>query len=135
MKVVLIIAGWFFIALGVLGIFLPLLPTTIFLLMAAWCFARSSQRFHHWLLSHPRLGPFIEAWQSGRGLEQGLRKRIIICLWLSLGISMLITGFSLKSPWVLCIFPVIGIGVSYHLYSMPSYQASKTKPLNQADQT
>lgn len=53
-------------ALGLVGIFVPLLPTTVFLLVAAWAFARSSPRLHRALLDHPRLGPPIQRWQSQR---------------------------------------------------------------------
>ncbi len=56
-------AGSLCLAAGVIGIVLPLLPTTPFLLLAAFCFGRGSQRVHDWLLAHPRLGPPIEAWR------------------------------------------------------------------------
>lgn len=56
--------GLVMVALGVIGIFVPLMPTTTFLILAAWCFARSSRRAENWLLSHPRLGPVIVAWRQ-----------------------------------------------------------------------
>lgn len=121
-QLLLISLGWICIALGVLGIFLPLMPTTVFLLIAAWCFARSSERFHSWLVAHPHLGPFIHAWQSGQGLEQGLRNRIIASLWISLTLSALISFYATHSLLLLIIFPLIGFGVSYYIYSLPCYQ-------------
>jgi len=59
--------GWLCIVLGVIGIFLPILPTTPLILLAAWSFARSSQCFHFWLLNHRSLGPIVHAWQNGGG--------------------------------------------------------------------
>ena len=57
-------AGWGALALGVVGIFLPVLPTTPLVLLAAWCFSRSSERLHRKLLDHPRLGPPIRDWEA-----------------------------------------------------------------------
>ncbi len=54
------------LVVGVIGIFVPLLPTTIFLLIALWAFSRSSPRFHRWLYEHPRLGPPLRAWHQHR---------------------------------------------------------------------
>lgn len=56
--------GWLCVGLGLLGLVLPVVPTTPFLLIAAWAFARSSQRFHDWLLNHRRLGPPVRAWRQ-----------------------------------------------------------------------
>lgn len=56
--------GWANIGLGVIGIFIPGLPTTIFLIIAFWAFSKSSERFQNWLWSHPRLGPPIRAWRN-----------------------------------------------------------------------
>src|SRR5262245_46879620 len=63
MRIVWLVAGWLAMGLGLAGVFLPLLPTTPFLLLAAACFVRSSPRLHARLLAHPRLGPFLEQWR------------------------------------------------------------------------
>lgn len=92
MKFLWAFLGLLCIALAVIGIVLPLLPTVPFLLLAAFLFAKSSERLHNWLLSHPRLGPPIEDWQS-RGAIQPAAKRlatisIVVVFLLSLLIGM-----------------------------------------------
>lgn len=71
-----IAAGFVCVALGVIGIPMPLLPTTPFLLLAAYFFARGSQRWHRWLLTHPALGPYIIAFREGRGLTRAQKWRV-----------------------------------------------------------
>jgi len=83
----LLALGWLSVALGVLGIFLPVLPTTPFLLLAAACFMRSSRRFYLWLVEHPRLGPWIRDYLSGEGIPRRAKGYAIALMWLSIAIS------------------------------------------------
>jgi hypothetical protein len=75
------------VVLGAAGIFLPLLPTTPFLLLAAYLFARSSERWHRWLLDHRQLGPYIHAWRNKSGFTVAQKIRIGLSFTLLLGIS------------------------------------------------
>jgi uncharacterized membrane protein YbaN (DUF454 family) len=85
MKFVYIAIGWIAVALGIAGVFLPLLPTTPFLLVAAGAFARSSPRLEAWLLNHPRLGPPLIAWRQKRAIPTRAKVIAIIAMAASLG--------------------------------------------------
>ncbi len=65
-----LVLGLGFVALGIIGAFLPLMPTTIFLILAAGCFARSSTRLETWLLDHPRFGPGLRAWRASGAISR-----------------------------------------------------------------
>ena len=78
--------GWLFVALAVAGVFLPILPTTPFVLLALWCFARSSKRFHHWLYNHPRLGPYAQAWREYRVIPLKAKILSVTMMAMSLGL-------------------------------------------------
>ena len=73
-RLALLFIGSLALVLGVIGVFVPLLPTTPFILLAAWCFLRSSPRFHAWLTTHPRFGPIIRDWHE-RGAIVSARAR------------------------------------------------------------
>lgn len=80
--------GWISVALGIAGIPLPLLPTTPFLLLAAFAFGKSSPRFHAWLVNHPRLGPGIRNWQERRAISPKAKVMAMVALLAALGISL-----------------------------------------------
>ncbi len=84
----LILFGWLCVALGFVGIFLPLLPTTPFILLALWCFARSSQRFHDWLYHHPRFGTLARNWRNYGVVPFRAKLLSVAMMSLSLGIMI-----------------------------------------------
>lgn len=86
-RYVLLAIGWLSVALGVIGIFLPVLPTTPFLLLAAACFMRSSTRFYLWLVNHRQLGPWIVDYLEGQGIPLKGKVYAISLMWLSIGLS------------------------------------------------
>jgi len=81
---ILITAGTFFVGLGVLGIFLPLLPTTPFLLLAAACYARSSKRFYNWLLTNKWFGNYIKNYQEKKGVPLKVKLSSLSLLWITI---------------------------------------------------
>lgn len=87
LRYTLLAIGWLSVALGVIGIFLPVLPTTPFLLLAAACFMRSSKRFYLWLINHPHLGPWIVDYLEGQGIPLKSKVYAIGLMWLSIGLS------------------------------------------------
>ncbi len=77
--------GHLAVLLGVVGIFLPLLPTTPFLLLAAFCYGRGSERFEQWLLTHPRLGPPVREWRAHRVIRPRIKIVAVVTVAFSLG--------------------------------------------------
>ncbi len=78
--------GFFFVALGFIGALLPLMPTTIFLILAAGCFARSSPRFEAWLLDHRQFGPTLRAWRAEGAI--GRRAKTMACTGIAIGYAL-----------------------------------------------
>ena len=87
LRYLLLACGCISVVLGVIGVFLPVLPTTPFLLLAAACFARSSQRFYLLLVTHPRLGPWIRDYLDGQGLPIKGKVWALLLMWSSIGLS------------------------------------------------
>jgi len=88
MRSLWIIAGLVSMALGVIGAFLPLLPTVPFLLLAAACFARGSERLHDWLMAHPRFGPPIADWRDGGAISSASKRAALVAIALSFAIPL-----------------------------------------------
>lgn len=88
MRILLLqLSGWICVLLALAGIVLPLLPTTPFLLLAAWCFSRSSPRFHHWLMHHRWFGSYLRNIRAGHGLPRRQAAIMFGLLWNTLVIS------------------------------------------------
>jgi uncharacterized membrane protein YbaN (DUF454 family) len=89
-RAVLIVVGTAALALGIIGIFVPVLPTTPFLLVAAACYARSSTRLYLWLLSRPSIGPIVIEWRRSRSLPPGVKNRALVVVALTFTISIVL---------------------------------------------
>lgn len=109
-------AGSLSVALGVLGLFLPLLPTTPFMLLAAACYSRSSSRFYGWITAHPRFGPIIADYLAGKGLPRKARRLALAMLWLGVGFGC----YSVALLWAQLAMLATAIGVSWYLISLPT---------------
>lgn len=111
-KVLLIIIGTISLVLGIIGIILPLLPTTPFLLLSATCYFRSSERFYNWLLNNRYLGEYIRNYREGRGIPLRTKVIAISLLWLTISYSAI---FIVPIVYVKVLLFLIAIGVTIHL--------------------
>ena len=125
-KAVLICLGTLAVIFAAAGIFIPLLPTTPFLLLAAFCFLRSSKRLYRWLTRHRIFGKYIEHYMTHRALPRGVKAGALICLWLSLTISILL----IHSLHLRILLLAVGLGVSIHLLALKTMRLEKnSKPV------
>ncbi len=116
-RVALTIAGSAFVGLGIVGIFLPLLPTTPFFLLAAACYARSSKRFYNWLLNNRWFGKYVTLYRAGKGVPLSVKAPTLCLLWFTITLSAL---FVVDNAATRAILFLIAIGVSFHVLSIPT---------------
>lgn len=116
-RVVFLTLGTLFVALGIAGIFLPVLPTTPFMLLAATCYARASTRFYNWLLNNRMLGPTILEWRRYRSIPYRVKWTAIVLMAVTLGISIVYFVPWLELQVALAIF---GLLLGAYLYNIPS---------------
>jgi len=116
--IVLTVLGFIFLGLGAVGIALPVLPTTPFVLLAAICFSAGNNRLAGWLRKNRIFGPYIENYRTKQGIELKLKVFSIIFVWFGLSISVFLT----QNLWLAIGLFVVGIGVTIHLLHI------KTKP-------
>lgn len=111
----LIVAGTLSLGLGIIGIFLPILPTTPFLLLAAACYARSSKKFYNWLINNRWFGEYIRNYREGRGIPWKVKILSVSFLWITILISVyfVVTHLLIRIMLIL-----IAIGVTAHILTI-----------------
>jgi len=108
----LVVLGTCFVGLGILGVFLPLLPATPFLLLAVACYARGSKRLHDWLLNNRLFGSYIRNYHEGRGISLKLKVITLALLW---GTTTYSAFFVVDALYWRIILLVIAVGVTIHI--------------------
>lgn len=124
-RLLLVAAGTCFVVLGVLGAFLPVLPTTPFLLLAAACYARASTRFYNFLLNSRAFGPTIREWQRHRSIAWRTKIFSITLMALTLSASIV---FFVEDPRYRAALAVFGVLLALYLYRLPSRDRPPKKP-------
>jgi uncharacterized membrane protein YbaN (DUF454 family) len=117
LRTLLLGLGTLSLLLGIIGIVLPLLPTTPFLLLTAACYARSSRRFYHWLMHNRVFGRYIRDWRAGHGIP--LRAKVIA---ITLFVTAISTSIIFFAPflWLRLLLGAIGVVVGVHLLRLPT---------------
>lgn len=117
-RTLFLVAGTFSLVLGAIGIFLPILPTTPFLLLSAACYLRSSQHMHNWLLDNRWFGEYIKNYQEGRGIPYKTKIVTLVFLWAAILYSAFIALDEILIGQVALL--IIAFGVSIHLVRLPN---------------
>jgi len=114
-RAVLLLVGTAALVLGVIGVFLPVLPTTPFLLVTAACYARASTRLYEWLVGQPALGPIITEWRRSRSLPPGVKMRALLVVAITFGVSIVLVD----SPLLQLGLVATGVILTVFLYRIP----------------
>ncbi len=121
-KRLFILAGTFFLAVGIIGIFVPVLPTTPFLLLAAACYARGSERLYKWLLNNRICGSYIRNYLEGRGMPLKIKLFTIFILWAGIGLTI---AYGVEHPGLRIALALIAVGVTVHIAMIKERKAKK----------
>lgn len=122
-RILLIILGWVCVVLATLGVVLPLLPTTPFLLLAAWCFARSSPRFHYWLLYRSWFGGYLRHWQEHRALPPKAKGKAVVVILVTFAISL----YFVPLWWVRILLLCMMFGLLIMMWRLPVVDLTQQK--------
>ncbi len=123
-RALLFFAGTFSLVLGAIGVFLPILPTTPFLLLSAACYLRSSERMHNWLLNNKWFGKYIRNYQEGKGIPLKTKIFAMAILWGAILYSAFIAFDEILIVQIVLL--AIALGVSIHLVRLPNLKKSPT---------
>jgi len=111
------VAGITALGFGIAGIFLPVLPTTPLVILAAACFARSYRPFHEWLLAHRRFGPVLREWEEHRAIPWRAKLTAIAMMAAAMSASIV---FFVEPLWLETLLAALGVGLAVWMYRLPS---------------
>ncbi len=116
-RAVFLVLGFFFLGLGIAGYVVPLLPGTVFLLLATYFFFRSSERMYNWVVLHPRFGPLIRNYRAGYGIPRRVKVYALVLIAISFAVSI---GFVADGPILRMGLAVCGVAVSTFIVTRPT---------------
>jgi uncharacterized protein len=123
-----LVLGFICVGLGAIGIVLPILPTTPFVLAAAGCFCKSSPKMYNWLLNNKWFGDYIRNYKEGRGLSMKSKITGLTFLWITIGVSTIFFLDRLLPPQLVLpiqlIMVTVAVGVSIHVLKLPTLKQS-----------
>jgi uncharacterized membrane protein YbaN (DUF454 family) len=126
-KYLLLICGYIFLAVGFLGIIIPILPTTPFLLLAAACFLRSSEKLYRWLINHKMFGKLILCYEQYRAISLKAKVLSVTLLWVGIVSS---AWFFVSFLWLRILLVIIGAGVSGYILRLKTVTKDMLDQLN-----
>lgn len=126
-RILYLILGWMFVALGAAGLILPLLPTTPFILLASSCFLRSSPRFRDWLLRNRWFGPSIRDWEERKAVRRSVKVVAVLTVMVVIGLVIVRpTHWGIRTAVI--VLGLVGIGVIWKLPVVGKSEARNPKP-------
>lgn len=112
------VAGWLAVGLGAVGVIVPGLPTTVFFIIAAWCFGKSSPRFERWVLDLPRVGPMVRGYREGLGMPRRAKVAALSMMWIAIVISSVLLR---DRPVIVGVVVALGlVGSAYIVWRVPT---------------
>jgi uncharacterized membrane protein YbaN (DUF454 family) len=136
LRAVLLMLGSMFFLVGLVGVAVPVLPTTPFLILAAVCYARSSVRCYRWLVTNRVFGRYLDDYLQGRGVSWRVKAAALVFLWAVISVSAMVF---VNMLWLRVLLLVIALGVTVHVLMLrgrkcpvPSQPAGPRKQPNQA---
>jgi uncharacterized protein len=123
-KAIFIVAGTISLGLGAVGVFLPILPTTPFLLLSAACYYKGSERMHRWLLSNKLFGSYIRNYREGKGISPKGKILTVFLLWATICYSIF---FLVNILMFQIILSAIAIAVTVHVTTLPTFRKSRAR--------
>ena len=127
-QVLFVSLGYLSVGLAAIGLFLPILPTTPFILLAAFFFTNSSDRLYRWLLGHPYFGKYLCSYLKFKAVDPRVKTQALIILW----IGLIASGLLLQNNWLRAGLLVIGIGVTLHISSLKPLTDAQLQELETA---